>query len=1426
MTRMRKILIGIIITLALFSAVSTSYFYFNREKFFARALEAGRAALASNGLTLAYESRKFGFFPPEIALSGVALDNPADGGHFLLAKSIIVKVHPLNLLLPGLSSLSVDVVDFSITIDSSIISRFKVGGKEDSDGGKFLPDINLRKGHVELKDGVGNLEYAYVGVDLLSIHGKYFFGERIQFHGNREGVEGVVLFQEERYPFKFNAASVDLAISSKKVTVRGVTLNSPMGKIKMEGMYRFDGKDVGGLVAGNLDVKELLKFGRIHVPDGLLGGGKFSFSGRVGFKDGVFNLAVKSNLLDLIVKGQECSVFANCLIDRGRLSLKKLAVNTPAGRLEGDLWVDGKKFTGEGLFHISNFRPGELTKIIPPLAGFLLEGSGGGDIKVHSTGKGAVSFDSIITMERGLTLTLPAMNEKIQWEGPVKITGAAEAEGLINNPKIIISQLSVAKEGSSIDVSGEIDISKQQVDLTTRIDIKEVKSLGMHSLLGKSGTIKGEIGVRGNLLEPTLEVDSTIKEFSMRGIPPGTVLIKGAGLLGGNISLIADYLSTIGNVTFSGTYFPEKAVKFVGTLRAKDFKIDSFTSEEFLGSNLFSSLNETLPDALPLSGSIVFDGDLLAGGENITAKGRISSKEISSEGLDIRNIEGAVKYKNGEVELTRIAFQLLGGRVEVKGDIKKEYFSLSGKLNDIDPSVLNKAFKLGHETVRGSPLRGSFKVGMKGDDLVIFSFEGGSSQVSIGQASLTGVKVLGRKKKQKIILSLQTDNDALTMDAVVDSLNSSLSVKLGMKSIPIPLKGNEEDEDGEIGLIATGHVDVATLDLSNLKGDFPQILFSFETFNAEMDISPYFTENDLEGITYIISTNKKGDLIKGTIASKGGETFTYSVERKKSGKIYYRVKGRAWIGRFPVVVPSGLNGIVGATISLDLKGDLSSFPHGSEGFLKVLDLETTYPGEIIRGKNIEATMKGDIISIRKGELTANEESMNISGSIALDGSTDLSLIGNFDAGLVRAIVGGVFENIRGRVEGGIRVSGVYPSLVVVGKGKIVNTYIKFTGFKHSLNELSADMSFFRDRILFDSISGSMGGGPIDGSGEVHLVPDGPVLLSFNVDFFGVSFAYPEEYPSQLEGSAELAGAVNDLFLRGEIFVERAVYSRPIRIERLIDIGKKVDKFRGIPRVGFAIKLDLDITSEGSMRVNNNIAQLTAGGDFRVLGDTLHPVILGTFESIEGEAEYRGTEYVIERLVVDFDDPIDNTPRILGLASAEKGNYTVFVEAEGRLDELTIDLYSNPPLSKNDVVSLLSLGVTSGELNGGGSGSATANLAGVAVAPLTAKIEEQAGLTRFSVESNYSQSTGVVEPTLVVGKNVGSRISLDFSSSLSGSGSKNLVGEFKIFKDIYFRGDWASSGPSSEGEIGGEFRIKKYFHSLSEFLGSNIGGDRW
>jgi len=226
-----------------------------------------------------------------------------------------------------------------------------------------------------------------------------------------------------------------------------------------------------------------------------------------------------------------------------------------------------------------------------------------------------------------------------------------------------------------------------------------------------------------------------------------------------------------------------------------------------------------------------------------------------------------------------------------------------------------------------------------------------------------------------------------------------------------------------------------------------------------------------------------------------------------------------------------------------------------------------------------------------------------------------------------------------------------------------------------------------------------------------------------------------------------------------------------------------------------------------------------------VGDTSRVVVLGAFDVTEARVDYRGNRYELLRGSLEFQDPRRNNPRLDFRAETKKGNVTVTVIVSGTLEKYEVDLSSDPPYSKNDIVSLLSLGVTSETLGGAGGAVSAAQAAAIVLGPYTGRVEEGVrnviGLDKFAIEPAYSSTDQSFEPRFIVGKTFGERISVSVSTNVGTTAETSSVAEFKVFENVYLQGGWRSATTTQEGDLGADVKFRYRYRQFRDIF---RGGD--
>ncbi|MEW6718894.1 MAG: translocation/assembly module TamB domain-containing protein [Thermodesulfobacteriota bacterium] len=498
----------------------------------------------------------------------------------------------------------------------------------------------------------------------------------------------------------------------------------------------------------------------------------------------------------------------------------------------------------------------------------------------------------------------------------------------------------------------------------------------------------------------------------------------------------------------------------------------------------------------------------------------------------------------------------------------------------------------------------------------------------------------------------------------------------------------------------------------------------------------------------------------------------------------------------------------------------------TRGSIRVDSLTYREGGWELAGKDLEASMDPEGVRWEGGTLVAAGSPVRISGKASWSGDIDARIDGKLPAGVVRLAVPGVFDRLDGVMTLEVRVTGNLTDPVIVGAGRLEKGVLSFRGYAQQFEELKADAVLSREKIVFEHFEGRSGGGYIDGWGEVPLNVDAGQRLFFSVDFFDMAYPYPQELRPVLQGHVELIGPVMDFLVTGDVEVQSARYTKNIYPERaLLDFRRRMsDVSARREKSEFRVRLDIDAIADRTIRIRNNVADISASGEFKVQGDAENVIILGSFDAYEGSAEFYGNRYEIKRLTVDFQDPRRLNPRLDARAETRKGNYTIAVLVTGTLEKPEVDFTSDPPLGRTDIVSLLSFGVTTQALlsptarpsssigPAGGAAIAIGSIGGV-----DEKISGAVGLDKFTIETGFSQTTQSFEPRLVMKKSFEDRASVSFTQSVGTSSEASATGELRLHEHVYLEGGWQSPSASTSGQISGDLKLKYRFQSLKGLL---------
>jgi len=571
-----------------------------------------------------------------------------------------------------------------------------------------------------------------------------------------------------------------------------------------------------------------------------------------------------------------------------------------------------------------------------------------------------------------------------------------------------------------------------------------------------------------------------------------------------------------------------------------------------------------------------------------------------------------------------------------------------------------------------------------------------------------------------------------------------------------------------------------------------------------------------------------GDLSQGRVTATGnteGVDFTASI--RTSEGYPFEAKARidvADVTRFiPGGPPAGLRAEVKGEATAE--GRLAELErararlrltriHGGYGDFKV-DAAGPVVIAVDRGRiELEGlTLKG-----------ANTE-FTLSGARAADGRLDLNAAGKLDLRLL----GGVLPELgapHGQLSVEGHVGGTAADPVLVGVGRLSEAGFRIADLPIVYNRLRGDLAFSQNRVLFDDLSATLNGGPTQLRGEVELSRFRPVRLRIESSAEEVAWTIPEWLPATITGQLTASGSLDALSLTGRVHVVRGQYT-----ER-VDLDKSIVEFwrrraavaRAYDKSGEWLRFEVGILVDGDARIDNDLAHGGLKGELTLTGSLAAPGLVGSLAMTPGgRGMYRGNEFTLTHAVLDFADRHRFAPTFDVHGETVVRDYQVFLHAYGTLEQTEIQLTSSPALTREDIATLLSLGITTrdstvqGGLAGlGGAATAAAAQALFSVSGLDDQVKRflpRDGILRdFSVRMTtaYSETSGQVEPRAEFeSRALGDRLRLRYQAPLSGARGQRAQAELRLGEHSAVQYQWDNDNPDapSIGDHGVDLKLR-------------------
>jgi autotransporter translocation and assembly factor TamB len=440
-----------------------------------------------------------------------------------------------------------------------------------------------------------------------------------------------------------------------------------------------------------------------------------------------------------------------------------------------------------------------------------------------------------------------------------------------------------------------------------------------------------------------------------------------------------------------------------------------------------------------------------------------------------------------------------------------------------------------------------------------------------------------------------------------------------------------------------------------------------------------------------------------------------------------------------------------------------------------------------------------------GEGTVSRDSLGFDLGIK---QMDLSLFLPFTTDLYK---------LSGSLDMEIRLSGSPQDPELDGRLEIRDLLVQPVFLNIPLDRGVIKLRFDKNRVMVDSLFVQMDAGFLFASGVLSHERGEFSDVNLQATMSNLRIDRPKELIALIESARfDYRRQNNYYLLDGDMTLGECRMLVNFRPQSILSFVRAVEKpSKELSPLLQQTRLDVRVRESEKIWIDNNLARLRLHTELGIIGSPVQPNVTGRVSVEEGYILYLDRKFNVKNGVVDFVDPDRLNPIIDFSAEAtvktyratEMTPYTVTIAIAGPLDEVVVELKSEPPLDRSNILSLLTLGVTRDELVGkdteGKEGSLSSALLERAqsfssqkISGYTAgKLGDLLGLDQMSVEGNLFRFDKSWGPQLLASKRISRRMTMAYITTVGHFNERSIRLDYELSRHFSLEGETDQRGRS-------------------------------
>jgi translocation and assembly module TamB len=526
-------------------------------------------------------------------------------------------------------------------------------------------------------------------------------------------------------------------------------------------------------------------------------------------------------------------------------------------------------------------------------------------------------------------------------------------------------------------------------------------------------------------------------------------------------------------------------------------------------------------------------------------------------------------------------------------------------------------------------------------------------------------------------------------------------------------------------------------------------------------------------------------------------TLDLSAETQLTGD--YPTRASLDVSRFdidPLLRTFSLSGIRGSSsiaAAATVTGPLRH-PRQLSGDVRVSELSLTLEDVPIHSDGtLHASLAGGTLRVDPIHILGPDTDVHLQGSLGLftsasaphpieghaSGSVNMALAQTLDTDILSS----------GHVDFTVTAQGTTQNPNLTGNVRFTSVNVSLEDYINGLSRMNGELAFDQNRLDFKNVTAYSGGGLIRLGGFVSWHRG--LYADLTATARGVRIRYPQGVTSTADANLRFQGTKASMLLSGDVTLTAFAISPDVDFASFAASSDSVTLPPDPNAPSNRVRLDIRVTSAPSLDFQNSFARLAGNVDLAIRNTLAQPTVLGRVTITEGSATFNGEKFQLQHGEIYFSNPVRIQPNIDVTATTTVEDYNITIGLQGNASKVTPTFRSDPPLSEQDIFSLLAMGRTQEEQQiysteqqqAGVNSTADSLLGGALNATISSRIQKLFGGGSVRIDPTFVSGVGNATARITVEEPVSKQATLTYATNVNSTAEQLIQAEWRLTQDF-------------------------------------------